>query len=137
MGFRDKLIRFMYGRYGVDQFSKFLLGLGIFLCLIDIFIFNFYVSTVLNICFWFILIYSYFRIFSRNIYKRSAENEKYLRATSGIRSKINSFKRDWSQRKVYRFYRCPGCNQKIRIPKGHGRVEIRCPKCNTKFIKNS
>ncbi len=137
MRFRDKLIRFMYGRYGVDQFSKFLLGISIALCIINIFIPFTFIKTILNIVFWGILIFSYYRIFSKKIYKRAAENEKYLKISNRFRRKFNSFKTHQRQKKYYKFYRCPKCNQKIRIPKGHGKIEIRCPKCGTKFIKRS
>lgn len=137
MGFKDKLIRFMYGRYGVDQFSKFLVGVSIALCFINIFIPIQFVRSILNVVFWATLIFSYYRIFSKNIYKRAAENEKYLRVTDKHRRKFNTFKSEWKQRNIYRFYRCPGCNQKIRVPKGRGKIQIRCPKCNTQFIKRS
>lgn len=137
MGLKDKFIRFMYGRYGVDQFSKFLLGVSIALCFINIFIPVQFVRSILNVVFWAILIFSYYRIFSKNIYKRAAENEKYLRMTDKHRRKLNTFKSEWKQRKIYRFYRCPGCNQKIRVPRGRGKIQIRCPKCNTQFIKRS
>ena len=38
MNWRDRFSKFMYGRYGADQFSKFLLGLTIALCIISFFI---------------------------------------------------------------------------------------------------
>ncbi|MFR8739287.1 MAG: hypothetical protein ACLVFL_11195, partial [Eubacterium sp.] len=71
------------------------------------------------------------------IYKRAAENEKYLRIISKIKFNKNFSKETREQRKYYKFFKCPGCGQKIRIPKGHGKIEIRCPKCNNKFIRRS
>ena len=78
-----------------------------------------------------------FRVFSRNISKRYAENQKYLAKTYKLRTYIQQQKNSLAQRKVYHIYKCPGCKQKIRIPKGKGKIEIRCPKCGTTFIKKS
>mgnify|MGYP001122250664 CR=1 FL=1 len=33
--------------------------------------------------------------------------------------------------------KCPGCGQKIRVPRGRGKIAIRCPKCNREFIRRS
>ena len=73
----------------------------------------------------------------QNISKRYAENQKYLKMTAGIRRKLASWKSQLAQRKIYHIYRCPGCKQKIRVPRGRGKIEIRCPKCNTRFVKKS
>lgn len=133
MNLKDKLLHFMQGRYGVDSFSRFLAAFG-------------FISVLLSILFqWFFLnllgfisiIYCYVRIFSKNTQKRFAENQKFLQLTSKIRT---SFQREASlmnQRKTHHIYTCPSCKQKIRIPRGRGRIEISCPKCRTKFIKKS
>ena len=69
--------------------------------------------------------------------KRYAENQLYLKYTAGIRKKISAIRYGFSQRKHYHIYKCPSCGQKIRIPRGKGKIEIRCPKCNAHFIKKS
>ena len=84
-----------------------------------------------------VVIYCYFRIFSRNVQKRYAENQAYLMKTYKIRNWFQNQKNIWQQRKVYHIYTCPSCKQKIRIPKGKGKIEVRCPKCGTTFIKKS
>jgi len=82
------------------------------------------------------IVYTYFRIFSKNISKRYQENQKYLQMTDKLRARFQKEKRMMSQRKDYHIYSCPGCGQKIRIPRGgFKKVEIECPKCHTKFIK--
>ena len=86
---------------------------------------------------WIAVIYAYFRIFSKNIYKRAAENQAFMKKTAGIRSWFYKQKSMMAQRKTHRIFKCPTCKQKIRVPKGKGRIEIRCPKCSTKFIKKS
>lgn len=133
---KDKFIRFMQGRYGVDQFSRFLLGVALVSIIISIFIRG-YLGTLLNTIGLLAIVYTYFRIFSRNIQKRYAENQKYLSITSKIRMRFNKEKNIMAQRKTHHIYTCPGCGQKIRIPRGKGKIEIECPKCHTKFIKNS
>ena len=76
-------------------------------------------------------------LFSRNVQKRYAENQAYLMKTYKIRNWFQNQKNIWQQRKVYHIYTCPSCKQKIRIPKGKGKIEVRCPKCGTTFIKKS
>jgi predicted SprT family Zn-dependent metalloprotease len=134
---KEKLIRFMQGRYGVDQFSKFLLVLG----LIAVVVSSVFVDNIAGLIFyilgWALVIYCYFRVFSRNIQKRYAENQAFLAKTYGIRNFFRKQKNIWQQRRVYHIYTCPSCKQKIRIPKGKGKIEVRCPKCGTTFIKKS
>ena len=83
------------------------------------------------------IVYAYIRIFSRNIQQRYAENQKFLQMTSKFRFRFNKEKDLMKQRKTHHIYSCPGCGQKIRIPKGKGKIEIECPKCHTKFVKRS
>jgi len=130
---KEKLIRFMYGRYGVDSLGKFLIALAF----ITILLANIMDSGIFSLLSWFFIIYAYFRMFSRNVYKRSAENQTFLAKTAKIRGWFYKQKNLMSQRKTHCIFKCPTCRQKIRVPKGKGRIEIRCPKCNTKFIKKS
>ena len=134
---KEKLIRFMQGRYGIDQLSKFLLITGLAVVLLSAFFGDPAVSLLLYIFGWGVVIYCYFRIFSRNVQKRYAENQAYLMKTYKIRNWFQNQKNIWQQRKVYHIYTCPSCKQKIRIPKGKGKIEVRCPKCGTTFIKKS
>ena len=133
---KEKLIRFMQGRYGVDQLSKFLLILGLVVVVISA-LFNSRVSLILYILGWVLVIYCYFRVFSRNIPKRYAENQAFLEKTYKIRMFFQKQKNIWQQRKTHHIYTCPSCKQKIRIPKGKGKIEVRCPKCGATFIKKS
>ena len=82
------------------------------------------------------IIYTYFRMLSRNLSKRYAENQKYLAMTSKLRQRLNREKNMMQQSNTHHIYTCPSCGQKIRIPRVSGKkVEIDCPKCHTKFIK--
>ena len=81
--------------------------------------------------------YSYYRMFSRKIYQRAAENQKFLQKEQIARTWLTRKKNALIQSKTHHIYKCPGCKQKIRVPKGRGKIEIRCSKCGTKFIKKS
>jgi DNA-directed RNA polymerase subunit RPC12/RpoP len=130
---RERLIRFMHGRYGMDSLGKFTVITGVVAMLLA----GWNDSLILSLLSWICIVYTYFRIFSRNIYKRSSENQWYLNKTYKLRSAFYREKNLMIQRKTHHIYKCPACRQKIRIPKGKGRIEIRCPKCSATFIKNS
>uniref|UniRef100_UPI004057BFA9 hypothetical protein n=1 Tax=Acetatifactor sp. TaxID=1872090 RepID=UPI004057BFA9 len=129
---KEKLYRFMVGRYGSDQFNRFIMIVALVLVVLSMFGIPF-LNTLGLLC----LIYAYFRMFSKNIYKRRAENAAYMKYEYKVRQKFATFKRDMQQRKTHHIYRCPSCKQKIRIPRGRGKIEISCPKCRYTFIKRS
>ena len=58
-------------------------------------------GNILYILGWAAIIYCYFRIFSKNITKRYAENQKYLAKTYKLRSFFYKQKELMKQRKVY------------------------------------
>ena len=130
---KERFMRFMAGRYGFDQLSRLSSTCALVCLIISMFVFKrfFYFAGLV------LLIVTYFRVFSRKHYKRAYENTQYLKMTSGIRNRMGAFRSEMQQRKIYHIYRCPSCRQKIRVPKGKGRIEVRCPKSSTTFIKNS
>ena len=130
---REKLQRFMYGRYGMDAFSRFLLVI----VLISWLGASLLGSRILNSWSWLLMFYVYYRMFSRNITKRYQENAKYLQIKTKVLSKFKTNSTQNQQRKTHHIYKCPGCKQKLRVPRGRGRIEISCRKCGTKFVKKS
>ena len=129
---KEKLYRFMMGRYGNDQFNRFLMILAMICFILSLFrVPGVYLIGLL--C----LIYAYFRMLSRNTYKRSLENNKYLQYEYKVKRGFAGVKRNMQQRKTHHIYKCPSCRQKIRIPRGKGKIEIRCPKCGQTFMKKS
>ena len=130
---RQKFMRFMQGRNGADELSKALNIVTIVLLILSMIT----GWTILYILALALLVYMYFRIFSKNIPKRYAENQIYRNFRYDMTIKWNNRKKQWAQRKIYRFYRCPICKQKVRVPRGRGRICITCPKCRTEFVKKS
>ena len=134
---KEKFMRFMQGRNGVDQFARFTMGVALAAIVLTLFTgTRSGIGAFLDLFGMDAIVYTYFRIFSKNISKRYQENQKYLQMTDKLRARFQKEKRMMSQRKDYHIYSCPGCGQKIRIPRGgFKKVEIECPKCHTKFIK--
>ena len=134
----DGFNRFMQGRYGSDQLSRFLGIAALVMIVLSIFTSPWrIVSALLDAMGLAALLVNYYRIFSRDIERRSEENRKFLRLTASLRERVGKEKYYRNERKINHIYSCPGCGQKVRIPKGKGKVEIECPKCHTKFVKRS
>ena len=138
--FRNRFANFMRGRNGVDYFSRFLLWAAFILILLSL-IPHLWFLDYIGLA---LIIYSYFRIFSHNIAKRSAENRRYLgfreRFISWwweIRNRFRGLGGRAKEARKYHIYVCPNCSQKIRIPRGKGKIIVRCPKCGTEFQKRS
>ncbi len=132
-GFRERMAKFMYGRYGADELSRIYLILAIACLAVHLLTRSifFYLAGMA------LLIYGIYRSFSKNTAKMSAQNQKYMTWRYKLVVKYNQSKKQWAQRKDYRFYRCPDCRQKVRVPRGRGKIAITCPKCKTEFIKKS
>lgn len=134
---REKLQRFMAGRYGVDELAKMLnavvlicLVVSMFSGLVPVFALFYWVGIGL-------MIYNCFRTFSRNVSKRYEENRRYLDMRYRVVVKWDRMKKRFAQRDTYRFFKCPNCRQTVRVPKGRGKICITCPKCKKEFIKKS
>ncbi len=136
MRFREKLAKFMYGRCGTDQLSRFLLILTLAFIVL-----SWFFGGVFQSLFWALgmasLVYCYYRMFSRNIYKRQQENAWYLRKKDAVTRWFRSVKDRWQQRKDYRFFRCPKCHALLRVPKGKGKIQLTCRKCGNRFERKS
>ena len=131
---KEKLIRFMNGRYGGDELSKFTLAVCLVFIILNYFIGIRIISSIVFV----LLILNLFRIFSRNINARYRENQKYLELKGKVLNFFRSiFNKQNAADKTKRIFKCPSCRQKVRVPKGRGRIAITCPKCKTQFIKRT
>ncbi len=130
---REKLAQLMQGRYGGnDTLNKWLLAAFLILLILAIIL----QSNVLNLLSIALLAYAYFRIFSRNTAKRMEENRKFVEGKQKLFDFFPGGKTS-SRDHTHRVFCCPQCKQKVRVPKGHGKIAITCPKCHHKFIRRS
>lgn len=138
---REKLQRFMTGRYGADELSK-ALNAAVLVCLLISLV---GARTPFSAVFYWVgialMIYGCYRMFSRNVSKRYEENRKFLdlryRAVVRNSSRKNLARKRWADRKTHRYFKCPGCSQMVRVPKGKGKICISCPKCRAEFVRRS
>ena len=130
---QSRMAQFLYGRNGFDNLARACNAVAILLLVINIFAQN----AVLYFLWMVFFAYSVFRVYSRNIPKRYAENQKFLAMMDVPQKRIRLLKLQWRDRSVSRYYICKSCHQQIRVPKGKGRIEIRCPKCGARFIKKT
>ena len=130
---REKLARFMVGRNGVDDLARFESWFVLVVLILSIFT----RSGLLDLIAIAFIVHMYFRVFSRNVSKRYEENQKFLNFRYDWTVKWNRKKKHFEQRKMYKFYKCPMCRQELRVPRGHGKICITCPKCREEFIRRS
>ncbi len=128
---RRFLYNFFQGRNGFDNLARFTWILTIVFLLLSFFggIFGFIMQTLALL----LLVYTWWRVCSRNVYKRSQENSRYLTRTAGIRMKFRDLKTRYAQRREYKFFTCPTCHTLLRVPKGKGKITITCRKCGNRF----
>ena len=133
MKIKDKFRQFMVGRYGQDQLGRFITSLALVLLIINLFVKKASLPTVALV----LIIYSYYRIFSRDINARYRENQKFLCSVEPLRRKVFTSKTRYDNRKTYKYIKCPSCKLKMKVPRGKGKIRVTCKSCGNKFIINS
>ena len=134
---RDAMARFMYGRNGVDQLNIAMLWVSIGADLLATILMRqqnglAYVGLVLyygSVVLWVLVL---FRMFSRNLYKRQAENHKWLQARSRLRGAASAAKAGRADTE-HKYFTCKRCKTICRVPVGKGKVIITCPKCGAEI----
>lgn len=130
----------MQGRNGPDALSRALSYASLALLVLAVILQAAGAALVGRIFWWIalaVMVASYWRMLSKNIGGRSRENNKYLswrgKAQSSLRRALTRIK----QLKTHRFFKCPACGQRVRTPRGKGKIRITCPKCGEAFIRKS
>ncbi|OUN13364.1 hypothetical protein B5G06_07190 [Flavonifractor sp. An52] len=129
MNFLRKL---MYGRYGSDHLSFFLLFLYVVLIFISALPHMAWISWLALA----VLLWNLFRMFSRRIDRRRAENARFL-ALFGPFIRWFKMRRTIHRDKDHRYFKCPNCGQYLRVPRGKGKITVNCRNCGASFEERS
>lgn len=128
-----KLSVFMQGRYGYDQLNLTLIVIALVINIIFSFVPSFFrLFKLLSLV---LLGISIFRALSRNIYKRSEENRKFLPIFNSVTGWFKLTYKRFRDGKTHRYYKCPACKASLRVKYIKGTHTIRCPKCKNQFKK--
>jgi len=120
----------MRGRYGVDDLYRFTTGFIFVLIVVNMFV-N---SGLLNILVWATLVWSLYRVLSKDINKRRMENRKFMeRFGRPAKSKFFLLKKSFDERKTHKHIKCKKCGTNLRFPKKNVTMIVRCPKCGNRY----
>lgn len=121
----DWFRNFMMGRYGQDRLGTVLFTAGLVTMFLGMIFGRFLWSAVFNLLSFLLLLLCIFRMFSKNIEARRREERAWTSFLSHVKDK------------EHRYYRCPQCRQTVRVPRGRGKINIRCPRCSRQFVKKT
>lgn len=133
---------FMNGRNGADQLAMALLWTGLLAYLLGSIVGSIQASVLfpiigmlLNLVGFAAYAFSIFRLFSRNLDKRRAENRRYVTMMEKKSTERRQARVRFQNRKKYKYFKCPGCKAWLRLPRGSGVVTITCSRCHTSFTQ--
>ena len=139
-GLWGRIRQFMAGRRGADGLSLFLVAVGALRSFVGQLLGQ---RWVLWIC-WALWLLAFWRMLSKNTGARERENQWFLGWFSPAARKAALHAAEAPQRRAekevrraYRIFKCPGCGQKLRVPRGRGKIRIHCSRCGKDFVKKS
>ena len=131
----NAIVRFMYGRNGMDQLNRVLFWgyMGTFLAQALFSALRWQVPALLcEILLWPLMVIVLFRMFSKNLPKRREENQKFVNWWWGVKSRNAGAKARHAD-KDHKYFTCKTCGTICRVPVGKGKIIITCPKCGAQI----
>ena len=132
----NALARFMSGRTGMDQLNRMLFWVYLAVFLAQVILTALLKSSLLamicDVLLWALLILIFFRMFSKNLPKRRAENQKWVNWWWGVRNRQAGAKARHAD-KEHKYFTCKSCKAICRVPVGKGKIIITCPKCGAEI----
>lgn len=126
----NALSRFMYGRNGVDRLGLTMIWAALLLDIINMLLREKpVVSGIIGLVSGVLFFTALFRMFSRNLEKRRAENTRFMEKVWWPVSRRMAGARQQRMDKEHRYFTCHRCGAVCRVPRGKGRIVITCPRC--------
>jgi len=130
---KEKLARFFWGRYGMDQLGWALVIASMVLTFLS----SVFGSSLLLVISYVPLVLAILRILSRNVNARIRENQKFLTYWKPVKKWCKLQYSKLRDIRTHRYFSCPSCKNALRVPKGRGQITITCPVCKTRFDAKS
>ena len=145
----------MFRRKVLDELGRTLLIVGIIATIISTLVFKYgtWPRWVFSILAAAALIFCVLRMLSRNQTRIYNQNMRFLTFWTGLRDFFrNPFGKkgrrthrarkarknpSWSEIKQYKYFICPQCTQRLRVPRGKGRLRVTCTRCGHVFETKS
>lgn len=150
---------FQQQRRGLDELNRAMLIAALVLSLIGMFVSRTtgWLRIVFSLLSGALLVLIVLRMMSKNGNKRYQENMKYLtyetavkdwfRRTFRANGKAGTYRApraqragknpSWAELKQYKYLICPQCAQRLRVPRGKGRIRVTCTNCGNVFETRS
>ena len=140
MGFFQRiggaLARFMYGRNGWDQLNQALfrgyLILWVAEIAVSVLLKNRLVTGVFEGALFVLMVFLFYRTFSKDLYRRRTENQKWVNWYCGIKNRSTGARARHAD-KEHKYFTCKSCKTICRVPVGKGKIVITCPKCGAQI----
>ena len=128
--FSERLAAWMRGRNGSDELGTFAIVLSLVLVVINLFARTFVLSILALV----LLAYAWWRMSSKNLQARDRENRAFASLLGPVRPWLRNPAAALAEAKAYKHLKCPECGRRMRVPRGKGKLRVKCPQCHEKFI---
>lgn len=127
--FQERVSDWFKGRRGPEELSNFCIVIALVLVVVNLFANQLWISIVALA----LAVYAAWRMSSKNVVARAKENVAFLKALGPVRPWVQDPGAAVSETRTYKHVKCPSCGQKIRVPRGKGKLRVTCPTCHEKF----
>jgi len=128
-GFEEKMRTWLTGRNGADELATFIIC-----CALVVVVANIFLNTAfLSVLALALMVYAWWRMSSKNVNARMRENRAFAELLGPVRPWIKNPVAAFTEARSYKHLRCPSCSQRMRVPRGKGKLRVRCPKCRATF----